>query len=352
MRKILILSDGRPGHANLSDGIAAAIERLGPAQTVRVEVRRGGWPGAVLAALVRSRLPARTMLQRVYGLQLADLPAADIVVSAGAETLAANVWVARGRSIPNIFYGSLRLFSPLDFTLVLTSYARRASRPHHALALKPSRLDPDQLSGRRAADATDSSRPLATAALIIGGNSGTYTYRDADWTRLLGFIEQTARSHGTRWLVSNSRRTPDAVSDRLAAMVAEGVSPVEQFIDVRQPMAARLSDLLGKVDAVVCTNDSSSMISECVWARTPVLGVFPREASLDRDEQSYRDWLSAEGWSRELAIADLNPATFAQGIAALRPMRSNPLERLSQLLVNRIPALTAPTAPRKAEAPP
>src|SRR5262245_53604138 len=63
--RILILSDGRPGHYNLSEGIAAAIERLGPAETARVDVRRGRWPGAVLAGLVRARLPAPLMLRFV-----------------------------------------------------------------------------------------------------------------------------------------------------------------------------------------------------------------------------------------------------------------------------------------------
>src|SRR5262245_46573612 len=108
--RILILSDGRPGHYNLSEGIAAAIERLGPAATTRVDVRRGRWSGAVLAGLVRAGLPARTMLALVYGLDDRELSPADVIVSAGAETLAASAWLARLRAVPNVFYGSLRLF--------------------------------------------------------------------------------------------------------------------------------------------------------------------------------------------------------------------------------------------------
>lgn len=334
-RRILILSDGRPGHFNLSEGIAAALARLGPVDVSRIEVRRGRWSGAVLAALTRSRLPARSLVRRVYHLDEPRLPAADVIVSAGAETLAANVWLARCRQAPNIFYGSLRMFSPWDFSLVLTSYARNAARPRHALALKPSRLDPDGI----APPPDLSGRAPRTLALLLGGDAGGITWSETEWARIERLMHEMAATHGTRWLVSNSRRTPDAVSDRMARLAAASPAPILRFTDVRAASPQPLSGLLAEAEAVLCTDDSSSMVSECIWARRAVVGLRPKAFALPRDEADYRAWLASNGWSRSQAVEDLSPPRLLELLGAIEPMKANPQSELAALMAARCPEL-------------
>ena len=334
--QILILSDGRPGHVNLSEGIAAALEHLGPAETRRLEIRRGRWPGAVLAGLSRSPLPPNAMLRLVYGLDDLQIPAAGIVVSAGAETLAASVWLARARQVPNVFYGSLRLFDPADFALVLTSYAANAALPRHALTLKPSRLDPGHRRQRRPAEATPPSAAGQTVGLLIGGDAGPIAYREADWTALLELVERMARESGTRWLVANSRRTPDPVSDALSALAGRADGPIATFLDVRTAGAGTLAGLLLDCDAVICTADSSSMISECVWAQLPTVAVSPATFELTPNERDYRDWISAQGWLRTLPLPGIAPEPYQAAVAGVTPMRHNPLHALAGLLQQRL----------------
>jgi uncharacterized protein len=122
--KVLLLSDGRPGHFRLAEGIVAAVGRRRSVAVEQLHCRRGRWPGRVLAALSNANRFDVPILQTVYGL-VPPLPGAyDLVVSAGAETLAANIACARFAGADNIFYGSLRAFKPSSFSLVLTSYAR------------------------------------------------------------------------------------------------------------------------------------------------------------------------------------------------------------------------------------
>ena len=71
----------------------------------------------------------RAVLRLGYGLNASRLRGADIVVSAGGDTLAANAAAARLLGVPNIFYGSLRRFKPEDFSLVLTSQRAMAHAP-------------------------------------------------------------------------------------------------------------------------------------------------------------------------------------------------------------------------------
>lgn len=334
----LLLADDRPGHYHLSDGIIAAARRIRPVEVARVSVHRL-WPGRVLALLSNAGVSPDWLLRAAYGLNPAALPRADLVVSAGAETLAANVAAARRADAPNIFYGSVRAFRPESFTLVLTSYAEHADRPRHEMVLKPSGL------GHLAPAADRPTLPPGSspreAGLLIGGDSGECRYAPADWDALIAFLDSAHAGLGVRWHVSNSRRTPDAVSDRLARRAADGESSIAQLVDVRTNGPGTLGRILARAEAIVCTDDSSSMISECIGARLPVLGVRPHHQRLSAEEQGYRQYLAANGWYRSLAIADLSPDRFTHELSAVHPPREDPLERLVVILRKQLPALFA-----------
>ena len=227
--RILILSDQRPGHYHLSEGIASALASRFQVKVNRLSVRRGRWPGAVLAGFVNAGIAPSLVLSRVYGVSPRAIPEADLVVSAGAETLAANAAVARLRGVPNIFYGSLRYFSHRHFSLVLTSYQRQVRHHNQVMVLKPSAVTAaasplDDLACNRAVGLSQSGRFSAgqTVALLVGGDGGGASYGREDWFRLEEFIAAARRDLGVRWQVTNSRRTPDDVSDRLAAMTEAG----------------------------------------------------------------------------------------------------------------------------------
>jgi mitochondrial fission protein ELM1 len=90
---------------------------------------------------------------------------------------------------------------------------------------------------------------------------------------------------GTRWLISTSRRTPDKVADRIAKL-AKDESVVAKLIDFRTAGPGTLPEIFAQADAIVCTEDSSSMISEAVSARLPVVGVAPKRHRFNEDEKA------------------------------------------------------------------
>lgn len=324
--KVLWLSDGKPGHFSLAEAIIAALARRRAVAVTRAEVARPSMlPPRVLSGLSNARAPG---LARLCGLDLSALPPTDIVVSAGGDTLAANVAAARHFGAPNVFYGSLRRYRPVDFTLVLTSYAEHATRPNTVMTLKPSARDPG-----------DMPRPGAQPAAIgvlVGGDSGTIRFRREDWDRLSALIKDAAAA-GHRVTIANSRRTPADVSDRLAAIAAAGGTV--GFLDVRSAGPGTLGPLLAASDAILATVDSSSMISEAVWARRPVLVVAPEHWQLPPLEAGYRAWMERSGWTRSLPIADVSPRHLPDLLAALTPIDHNPLDHLAALLAERLPAV-------------
>lgn len=332
------LRDDKPGHYHCADAILAAIARVRPVDIEIVTLNRPRlYPPPVLSALTNRRTSPLTMLTRIYGLDATRWPAPDLIVSAGGDTLAANIAAARLWKVPNIFFGSLRRYRAEDFSLVLTCYDIDQPAANHLQIPKPVPADPDTLP----AVAVRADGLPAVAGLLIGGNAGTITFQDADWSRLIAFLQDTHACLNIRWIVSNSRRTPPAVGDRLAALAAEPKGPLAHFIDVRTSGPGTLGRLFAESGVIVVTADSSAMLSEAVWMRRPALAVAPAALRHPAKEAQYRRRLAADGVCRELPIASLTPDVFADAVRALSPLTGNPQADLATLLKTQLPRLFA-----------
>jgi mitochondrial fission protein ELM1 len=99
--------------------------------------------------------------------------------------------------------------------------------------------------------------------------------------------------------------------------------------------------LLRTTDGLLVTADSSSMVSEGIFARRPVLAVAPTSFDLGRSEMAYRATLSGHGWMATQAIANLDAPRLLAEFAALTPQEDNPLDALAAVIAARIPALFA-----------
>lgn len=344
MRKleVLLLSDGRPGHYHLAEGVVAALGRLAELHVRRLEIRPVKWvPHRFLARLLESRSISPTALLRLgYGLSPSAVGRADVVVSAGGDTLLANAAAARLTGAQNIFCGTLRKLGPESFTLIVSSYRRHKGLPRHLVALKPNKMDPDALGRPRQVPHYGPAHPPRLAGLLIGGDSGFFHYTPAEWDRLLGFAGELSRAWGTRWLLSTSRRTSPHAAEA-AARLARDRSVVEEFIDYRSAGPGTLPQIFGKVEVVLCTEDSSTMISEAVSLRLPVIGVSPARHAFKPEEAEYRQLMLEEGWCRFLPIGELDVARFGAALESIRPLQEHHLDRLARQLEERLPGLMA-----------
>jgi len=339
--RIIFLADTRPGHYHLAQGVIAAISRLRPVDVTRIEVKRK-W--IVPTRWLRARITAKSfypprMLRMAYRIDAEELPDADLVVSAGGETHMPNICVTQLLKVPNIFCGSLlRGLGPENFSLIISSYDRDAESDRHLVTLKPSPVDPDALGRPSTVPRYGPEKHPAIAGLLIGGKAGGFKYSQKEWERLLAFAVEVSKAWGTRWLISTSRRTPDFVADRIAEL-AKDDSVVEKFIDFRTAGPGTLPEIFAKAEVIVCTEDSSSMISEAVSARLPVVGIAPARCRFTEEETLYRDFLMSNGWSRTVPIAELTPETFAKTLSEIEPLQENPLDTLAAKLKERLAEL-------------
>lgn len=135
-----------------------------------------------------------------------------------------------------------------------------------ATQTSPHRVSAVRLAEARARpDPRLAALPVPRAAVLVGGRSRHVRFGEADIARLADGLAELAGS-GVSLAVTTSRRTPEALRARLAALVAttggflwDGTGP--------NPYLA----MLASADAVVVTADSVNMVGEALATSAPVL---------------------------------------------------------------------------------
>jgi uncharacterized protein len=340
----LLLADGKPGHYHQAEGVIAAMGRMRPVTTVRLEVRRRlVVPARTLAQLVNLGVSPALILRLGFGIRADALPRADVVVSAGGETLAANAAAAKVLGVPNVFCGRLRRLSAAHVKLVIVSLERFAELPNYLVTLPPSPIDtgPAAAGGNGAGVRFGRANPPARVGVLIGGNSGAHRYGNEDWLQLTRFMQDAHRSLRIRWLAATSRRSGGFIGDALAAVAAKGESGLDTFVDFRTAGPGTLPQIFAAADAILCTDDSTTMISEAVGARLPVVSVAPAASALEPREAEYRAYLASEGWYRALPLSQLTPDSFLAALEQIAPRTSSQLDELAEAVSRRLPELFA-----------
>jgi mitochondrial fission protein ELM1 len=339
----LLLSDGKPGHHRQAEGVLAAVARLRPVATTRLTVRRR-WvvPSRTLAGCLNLGAPASLILRLGYGIAGASLPQADLVVSAGGETLAANVAAAEVLAAPNVFSGRVRRLAPDRVSVILVSLERLATHSNFLVCLPPSPIAPRLSADAAAPRAWGERNPPRRVGVLIGGNSGAYRYRAEDWRRLTHFLSAAHQKAAIHWLTTTSRRSGTEVADTVAALAHDPNSGIESFIDYRTAGPGSLGEIYAAADAILCTDDSTAMISEAIGACLPVVAVRPALGRLPPQEREYRELLATKNWYRALPLADLTTTAFLAALAEITPPSDSALDALASGLAERLPTLFRP----------
>jgi mitochondrial fission protein ELM1 len=327
--RILILSDGRPGHYRQSEAIAAAIARHRQVDVARVEVRLAKFIPRALSPRLARLLPPSAYLVAAHGLSEADFPPCDLVVSAGALTFGANIALAKLRGVPNVIAGSLRGLDPKNVSLTLLPYARARKLPNHACLIKPAAIDPDTLPPARPwTDFGDASEK--SIGVLIGGPTANSDFQDEDWARLAALLSECAQAPAMNVRIATSPRTPPAAYSALAQLATR---PNVTFIDFRAAGPGSAGPVYA-CDAMLVTSDSMSMITEAVAAQRPAIALRPARTKPHADDEAV-ETLVRDGYLRLVDLADAGLDALDDAFAQITPMRENHLDLLAETILSR-----------------
>ncbi len=323
-KTVLLLSDGRPGHFRQSEAIVLALSRRVETKVERIELIKPRIFPRRLARYAALWLPPRLVLSWLYGLKEGAYPKPDAIVSAGGNTLAANIALAKLTGAANIFAGTPRHVARALFSLVLTPYKSEATLTNTAYALKPCALDPDAFAAPKRWPAN----PFRIA-VFIGGPTPAADFQGADWQALADLMRAMAQTFDVRFTLVTSRRTPDAFY-KACASVVEAKDIVATFIDHRQAGTGSIAEGYA-ADAIFVTSDSMSMITEGVAARRPVIVLTPERTIPFRDNEAVDD-LAADNRVAVLRVREAKPDQIAAKLQTLAPMTENHLDRLAEIV--------------------
>lgn len=327
--RILILSDGRPGHYRQSEAIATALARKRETVVEKFELPAPAFLPRALVPKLAAALPSPIYLRLVHGLNENDFPQADLVVSAGAATFGASLALKRFRGTPNVIAGSLRGIDPHEISLTLLPYARARDLPNHACLIKPAMIDPDTLPAPKPWTGMQAAKDLSIGVLI-GGSTKAVSFDTPDWTALARLLAALGEQ-GLRLIVSTSPRTPQAAYDALAAL--EDSKRLE-LIDFRTAGPGSNAGVFA-CDGLLVTLDSMSMITEAVAAQRPTIALAPRVTRPHADNEAV-ETLVHDDCLRVIELAQASPAAIDDAFSAITPMRENHLDVLAETVLARI----------------
>ena len=224
----------------------------------------------------------------------------------------------------NIHSGSTKSFDTSRFTAILNIDRNFSDAPRHIVALKPStvifRNCRSSVHGR------------SQLALMLGGPT---RYQPFERQEIKTLMESLARTQ-FQWTILDSRRTPTTWQDMIAQQAVQ--SDHINYCHYTQSDAALVDEVLRRVDGVVVSEDSCSMISEGVAAGLPVIGLCAANAR-EGPDTPYLDSLLNQQRYRFFTVSLLKQERIVAALSNCQTLDTNHKLELALRLRKHIPQL-------------
>lgn len=320
-KRILILSDGLPGHYKKTRAVAKIVQQRYPAdvQWMTVKLRVGIYRRVLRLILnQRQQPPHPDWLRMFYSISdpLPETP--DLIISSGGKTSYLSAWLGAHYGCPSVFIGQTRKIRKSYFTRIVASELDYLADGRHIKSLPATEVDAD-LVAEAAAEYLPSTglaqRPRWT--LVTGGNGAGYAYRPSDWTQLCDAARSRAEQHDIRWLVTTSRRTDPFAEDLFSGPRMRECA--DDVLVYNRDQRVVYNAFLGLASVIVCTEDSGKMLTECVASGRPVLAVRPARSRTARHVKALVQRFESAGYLKRMTIPELRTESIEEFVRAHQP---------------------------------
>ena len=301
-KKIVILSDGKPGHYNQSLGI---MDQLSDDEYQLVEINfRSKWHDNILRIFL-SLFPGGKLTDKViwsilfFSLteetisKLKNIQSVALILSTGSSVAAVNLLLGQLLDAKTV---TCRPPSPVgtrqfDLAILPRLYWRQPERINVCRTLGvPNRINPERLEHFRPLSQKVSSSQRSKIGLLIGGNSPLHNMSKKVATRWMDFLLQLVKSRKWQVLLSTSRRTPKVIEEYIADIVKDRNDdfPINLFSH-QTPSSSqfKFEHILANSDLLLVTEDSFSMVCEACSSGKPVVIL---EVERTQPNWRYRQW--------------------------------------------------------------
>lgn len=330
-KRLVILSDGKPGHVKQSQAIAQAFksirEQYGrpgmeyPLETIQVRYRSDFHRTLFYAAAFFARpwIQGRLWLLKLFfepetaaALEKAQ---ADFVISTGSSLVPVNLCLARENRAKSVVV--MRPPFPYDlcrYDLAVIPEHDQGRVPEQSLRLL---LTPSAPNTQNPYDFENGPAPEAgghgkiAAGVLLGGPTRDYGMSAETVKRLFESLEN---SEGSNYAVTTSRRTPEEISRYLKAESAHWRKCRELVIASEDTRSGVVESMIRTAEFLIVTEDSISMVSEAVSSGKHVISLATGDTSkLPLKHERFLNLLE-----KKKAIVRADAGNLAQKLALLQ----------------------------------
>ena len=273
MKKILIISDGIPGHFNQSNGVAFMIKETCDCAITTHEL---SWQLYVLRSacnifakfLLRfnNKNIARGILWMYKPI---NIQGHDLVIAAGGNTMPVSAAIKLAYSLPVIQLGSPRGLHSSMFNALVT-IEKYFDHPSNIVAT----ISPNLYSPAVCSIAAQKDNLSDHILFLIGGEGIGYSYGLNEWESMLTSIQGLHSEIKLPISIVTSRRTPPEVEDLFQSRLKNILGDYCAWFH-HGDKNFNLAALLGSAINIFVTEDSAMMISESISSGKPVTTLYP-----------------------------------------------------------------------------
>ncbi|PID43849.1 MAG: hypothetical protein CSB48_03420 [Proteobacteria bacterium] len=283
---VWVISDTLPGHFNQSIGIVNALREYENVtfDIVEIKIRNKLFRSLLRLAANRAFAFNEALLEAAF--QVPQLPdrKPDIVVSAGGNTIFANIVTGQKYHATKVFSGTLKGYrsSLLDvvFSVTPLTSADPTTNNNTVLDLPPGNIP-------RFEDLSPD-RPPYVFACLIGGNGAGYYYTENDWLDLVRLLERVQSRYHCQWLITTSRRTGIEAERQLENVIGESlIRPhINELVLYGSNPKKVVRDWLQQANALFTTEDSLTMVAESILSQKSVMTLQPARFEPDHNDEA------------------------------------------------------------------
>jgi mitochondrial fission protein ELM1 len=273
MKKILIISDGIPGHFNQSNGVAFMISETCDSVIATHELswrlyslRSACNVFAKLLLWFNNKNIARGILWMYSPI---NIQGHDLVIAAGGNTMVVSAAIKLVHSLPVIQLGSPRGLHSSMFNALVT-VEKYFDHPSNIVA----EISPNLYSPAVCSIAAQKDNLSDHILFLIGGEGIGYSYALNEWESMLTSIQSLHSKIKMPISIVTSRRTPPEVEDLFQLRLKNILGDNSAWFH-HGDRNFNLAALLGSAINIFVTEDSAMMISESISSGKPVTTLYP-----------------------------------------------------------------------------
>ena len=267
--RILILSDGIPGHFNQSIGISKILSEEFEVvyEVVESKLKYNALRSIImqlqkLFVINLNLFKANLILSFFYDI---DLDKFDLIISTGKKVAYQSAALSLISGKKNIHAGTIKIIDKKFYTAHITGLADRQSPNNIVTPIPPTKYKPINYVNNK-----DNKLSL----FLIGGDGAGYSYDLNDWAMLVKNIELMFKKDNIKPIIVTSRRTDKAHESYLYNKLAHLCSTDSiWFHKERTPLD--LEKIFNKVCLIFVTEESATMTAEAISSGLPTSTLYP-----------------------------------------------------------------------------